>query len=88
MLFAVLIVLFAAGLINFYFSIQILRRVSASEIRISFFEIRWQVHKNMGKYRQLTRAESGRAGGALYGYWFSLLLILFCLMAFFALAIG
>jgi len=59
-------------LVNFYFSIQILRRVSAAEIKISFFEIRWQVHKHLKKYRELTRAESGRTGFAWYGYWFSL----------------
>jgi hypothetical protein len=59
-------------LVNFYFSIQILRRVSAAEIKISFFEIRWQVHKHIKRYRELTRAESGYTGFAWYGYWLSL----------------
>ncbi len=64
--------LFALGLVNFYFSIQILRRVTQAEVKVGFFEIRWQVHKHMKQYCQLTRAESGRIGAACYGYWISL----------------
>ena len=88
MLPSCLIVLFAAGLVNFYFSIQVLRRVSAAEIKISFFEIRWQVHKNLRTYCQLTRAETGRIGAAFYGYWASLLLMLLSVMVLFALALS
>ena len=84
MLLIGLILLFAAGLVNLYFSIQILRRVSAAEIKISFFEIRWQVHKNMRQYCQLTRAENGRVGAALYGYWVTLILLLLAVMTLFA----
>ena len=87
MLLTILLLLLAAGLVNFYFSIMILRRVSAAEIKISFFEIRWQVHKNVRKYCELTRAEMGRVGGALYGYWVSLALMLIGLMAMFAVAL-
>ena len=86
MLLTCLIVLFAAGLVNFYFSIQILRRVSAAEIKISFFEIRWQVHKNLRKYCELTRAETGRMGAAMYGYWVTVILMLASVMTIFALA--
>ena len=78
MLLILLILLLCLGVINFYFSIQILRRVSAAEIKISFFEIRWQVHKHIIKYRQLNRAETGRSGFAWYGYWLSLALMIIC----------
>ena len=78
MLLTLLILLLLLSLFNFYFSIQILRRVSAAEINISFFEIRWQVHKHIKKYRELTRAETGHAGLSWYGYWFSLLLMIIC----------
>jgi len=71
-----LISLLITSLINFYFSIQVLRRVTAAEIKVSFFEIRWQVHKHLKAYCRLTRQDSGRIGGAFYGYWISLLLML------------
>ena len=72
MLIGLLIVLLALSLVNFYFSIQILRRVSAAEVKLSFFEIRWQVHKHMKQYRELTRQDTGKVGSAWYGYWLSL----------------
>lgn len=72
MLISLLIVLLVISLINFYFSIQILRRVSAAEVKLSFFEIRWQVHKHMKQYKDLTRQDTGKIGLAWYGYWFSL----------------
>ncbi|MCK5782804.1 MAG: hypothetical protein KAH06_00010 [Desulfobacterales bacterium] len=78
MLLILLILLLFFSLTNFYYSIQILRRVSAAEIKISFFEIRWQVHKHMKKYRQLTRAETGHTGLSWYGYWLSLALMIIC----------
>ena len=78
MLLLLLILLLCFSLVNFYFSIQILRRVSAAEIKISFFEIRWQVHKHIKTYRQLTRAETGRTGLSWYGYWLSLAAMICC----------
>ena len=84
-LFLLVLILFA-GVVNFYFSIQILRVVSAADTKISFFELRWQVHKNMRSYCQVTRSENGRAGGAYYGYWTSLLVVLLGLMLLFAQA--
>lgn len=68
---------FVLGLVNFYYSVQILRRVAEEDGKMNFFELRWQVHKQMKKYCQLTRAESGRVGVACYGYWLSLILMLF-----------
>jgi len=72
-LIGLLIVLLALSLVNFYFSIQILRRVSAAEVKLSFFEIRWQVHKHMKQYRELTHQDTGKIGSAWYGYWLSLI---------------
>ena len=88
MLLVGLMSLFVAGLTNFYFSIQILRKIAAAEIKISFFEIRWQVHKNMRKYCDLTRAETGRIGLSFYGYWMTVLWLLVSLMGIFGLALG
>ena len=78
MLIISIFVLLFASLINFYFSIQILRRVTSAEIKVSFFEIRWQVHKHMKKYREITRTQSGHVGLSWYGYWFSLALMIAC----------
>ncbi len=79
MLLILLILLLCFSLINFYYSIQILRCVSAEEIKSSFFEIRWQVHKQMKEYRKLTRAKTGHIGFSWYGYWLSLIVMLICL---------
>ncbi len=80
MLLTLLLLLLFSSLVNFYFSIQILRRVSAADIKLSFFEIRWQVHKHMKKYRELTRAETGRTGFPWYGYWLSLSVMVICVL--------
>lgn len=80
MLLAGLISLLVTSLVNFYFSIQILHRVSAAEIKSGFVEIRWQVHKHLKAYCRLTRQDDGRIGGAFYGYWGTLVLMLLSLM--------
>ena len=72
MLLSALILLLVAGLANVYFSIQILRKVAAAEIRISFFELRYQVHKHLKAYKQLCRQQDGRLGTEYFGYWISL----------------
>ncbi len=75
-LLTILVLLVCFGILNLYYSTQILRRVAVADIKISFFEIRWQVHKHMGSYKQLTRSEDGRIGFAWYGYWASLIAML------------
>jgi len=60
------------GLANFVCSVLILRRLAAADIKVSFFEIRWQVHKHLPTYRRLTEAATGRVGLAYFGYWGSL----------------
>lgn len=75
-----LLVLLFSSLANFYFSIQILRRVRAEATKLSFFEIRWQVHKHMRTYCRLSRQDEGRIGGFFYGYWASLVLMMVALV--------
>lgn len=76
MLLTAFVCLCLASWANLYFSIQILRRVTEAEIKVSFFEIRWQVHKHMKEYCRLTRQDNGRIGAAFYGYWLTLLSML------------
>ena len=76
MVLTILVLMLFFGLLNFYYSTQILRRVSFANIKISFFEIRWQVHKHMKSYKQITRSEDGKLGFAWYGYWLSLIAML------------
>lgn len=83
MLLSSFLVLFFSSLVNFYFSIQILRYVSRADIKISFFELRWQVHKNMKAYKELCRNEFGRLGSAYYGYWLSLAVMIIAVLVMF-----
>ena len=86
MVLTILALMLFFGLLNFYYSIQLLRRVSIANIKISFFEIRWQVHKHMKSYKEITRSEDGKLGFAWYGYWLSLIAMLItivCLCIFF-----
>jgi len=78
MLLTLVVVLLCSGLVNLYFSTQILRRVSiaSTDVQVNFWELRWQVHKYMKKYCQLTREESGRIGFSWYGYWGSLIVLM------------
>ncbi|MEJ2471230.1 MAG: hypothetical protein P8Y96_08920 [Desulfuromonadales bacterium] len=61
-----------AGVINFTCAILLLRRLAAAGIKVSFFEMRWQVHKHMKTYRQLTAGTTDRAAWPYYGYQASL----------------
>ena len=63
----------AAGLFNFACSLLLLSGLAEAGIRVSFFEIRWQVHKHMKTYRQVTREASGKVAWPYYGYQASLL---------------
>ncbi len=86
MLLAGFILLFASSLVNVYFSIQILRKVSSAKVKISFFELRYQVHKHLPKYKQLCYEQRGRLGNEYYGYWLSLaVMILSALIMFYQL---
>lgn len=74
-LVVILIVLAVLGLFNLYCSVLILRRINIIKNTFAFLELRWQVHKHMRKYCELTKSEDGRVGFAYYGYWGSLILL-------------
>ena len=84
MLLISLVCLGLSSLVNFHFSIQILRCVSTAQIKVNFIEIRWQVHKHLKNYCRLTRQSQGHIGSAFYGYWLSLLVMLVSLGFIFA----
>jgi hypothetical protein len=64
--------LFAAfllfGIINFVFSILILRQLTRLGVEVSFYEIRWQIHKHLKTYKRLTLEQDGRIAWPYYGY--------------------
>ena len=78
MLIFVLSLLLLAGLVNFYCSLQILKTISTGspEEQMNFWELRWQVHKFMKRYRALTRQGSPRDRFIWYLYWISLALMI------------
>jgi hypothetical protein len=50
----------ASELLNLICTVRILRGMAAADIKVSFFEIRWQVHKHLKTYRQITPEETGK----------------------------
>ena len=69
---SLLVVFLICGLANFFFSVMILRTLKAGGIRFGFYEMRWQVHKHLKTYKQVSTARTGRVGLPFYGYWSSL----------------
>lgn len=67
-----LILLLLCALVNFVSSILILRELAAGGIKVSFYEIRWQVHKHLKAYKKLTRERTGSVGLPCYLYLASL----------------
>jgi len=53
----------AAGILNFVCSILILRAMARAGIKVSFFEIRWQVHKHLKQYRKISLDSTGKSPG-------------------------
>ena len=66
----------AAGLFNFACSVLLLRGLVEAGIKVGFFEIRWQVHKHMNTYRQVTTKTSGKVAWPYYGYQVSLVAVI------------
>ena len=64
--------LLASGFANFVCSILILRALNEAGTPVSFYEMRWQVHKHLKTYKQVTVAANGKIGLPFYGYWGSL----------------
>ncbi len=62
----------SAGIFNFFCSILILRGLTQAGIKVSFFEIRWQVHKHLKSYRKITQESSGKTAWPYYAYQVSL----------------
>jgi len=62
----------AAGILNFICSILILRAMAQAGIKVSFFEIRWQVHKHLKQYRKLNLDSHGKIAWPYYAYQVSL----------------
>lgn len=61
-----------AGIVNFVSSILILRGLAKHDVKVSFFEIRWQIHKHLKTYRRLCRTTQGTIEWPYYAYWISL----------------
>jgi len=57
-----------SGIMNFSFTLMILRELASERQGLSFFDLRWYVLKNLNTYRTLTRSRYGRVGIAYYGY--------------------
>ena len=58
----------ATAALNLICSILILRGMAATGAKVSFFEIRWQVHKHLKTYRQATLEKTGKVAWPYYGY--------------------
>ena len=67
--------LVGVGIINLLYSIRIVRELAEAGIKVSVYELRWQVHKHLKTYRDVTRSKGGRVGFPLYGYIVSLVLL-------------
>ena len=42
--------------------------MAQSGIKVSFFEIRWQVHKHLKTYRKITQESTGKVAWPYYAY--------------------
>lgn len=58
----------AAGVLNFVCSILVLQGMARAGTKVSFFEIRWQVHKHLKSYQQQGFKQSGKTPWPYYGY--------------------
>ncbi len=82
-----LVFFLVTGFTNFVFSIIILRQLANSNVKVGFFEIRWQIHKHLKTYKQITKAQKGQVGLPYYGYVSTLAgLIIFGLLTFMSLS--
>lgn len=68
--------LIGVGFVNLIYSIKIVRTLSEAGVKVSLYELRWQVHKHLKAYRSITREKEGAVGFAFYGYLVSLLLLI------------
>lgn len=66
----------ASALINFAYSISIVRELANAGTRVGFYELRWQVHKHLKTYRKVTLEKYGQVSFPFYGYIVSLVSML------------
>ena len=69
--------LVGVGLINLVYSILVVRGLAEAGVKVGLYELRWQVHKHMKTYKQITIKRDGRVGFSYYGYLVSLVLLIF-----------
>ena len=72
--------LVGVGFVNLLYSIRIVRELAEAGIKVSVYELRWQVHKHLRTYRQVTRDRKGQVGFPFYGYLVSLVLLVVLVM--------
>jgi hypothetical protein len=84
-----LLLFLLAGMVNFVYTLIILRELAAEKQGLTFFDLRIYVLRNLKTYRAITRDKYGRVGSAYYGYLTTLVLMILCaIMALGALAGG
>ena len=69
-----------AGIANFAVSLLILRALSEAGVKVGFFEVRWQIHRHLKTYKELSKSSTGRPGALYYGYYVTLGLLLLCIV--------
>jgi hypothetical protein len=67
-----------AGMVNFVYTLIILRELAGEKRGLTFFDLRIYVLRNLKTYRAITRSKYGRVGSAYYGYLTTLALMILC----------
>jgi hypothetical protein len=73
-----LLLFLLAGMINFVYTLIILRELAGDKQGLTFFDLRIYVLRNLKTYRAITRSKYGRVGSAYYGYLTTLALMVLC----------
>lgn len=62
----------ACALLNFLCTLFLLRGLIRAGITVSFLEMRWQIHRHMKRYREITAGRIGKIAWPYCGYQASL----------------
>jgi hypothetical protein len=73
-----LLLFLLAGMVNFVYTLIILRELAGDKQGLTFFDLRIYVLRNLKTYRAITRSKYGRVGSAYYGYLTTLALMILC----------
>jgi len=76
--------LIGVGLVNLVYSVKIVRTLTEAGVKVSVYELRWQVHKHLKAYRRITQEKDGAVGFAFYGYLVSFVLLIVLALLFVA----